>query len=152
MFLDSLRTLSFKYVKCIIPSNLTYLFILKSYYHLKVLYHTIPPFAMDLRQKETEISCCTSLMIRDYLQGQVILQRVYLTDITNVDGGMVLMKLPWMKFYFLNLSRVGEVKQHNQIVVAMMACTYFQNETWTAVCKSLLLHGDALEIWNGANL
>lgn len=84
---------------------------------------------MDLRQKEIEISCCTSLMIRDYLQGQVILQRVYLTDITNVDGGMVLMKLPWMKFYFLNLSRVGEAKQHNQIVVSMMACTYFQNET-----------------------
>lgn len=70
MFLDSLRTLSFKYVKCIIPSNLTYLYILKSYYHLKVLYHTIPPFAMDLRQKGIEISCCTSLIIRDYLQGQ----------------------------------------------------------------------------------
>lgn len=59
----------------------------------------------------------------------MILQCVYLTDVANVDGGMVLMRLPWVKFYFLNLSRIGKAKQHNQLVVSMMACTYFENET-----------------------
>lgn len=47
-----------------------YLYILKSYYRLKVLYHAIPPFAMDLLKKGIEVLCCTSLIIRDYLYGQ----------------------------------------------------------------------------------
>lgn len=134
-----------------------YLYILKSYYHLKVLYHAIPPFAMDLRQKGIEISHCTSLIIRDYLQRQsqagefaACLFNWY----CNADGEMVLMKLPWMKFYFLNLSRVGEAKQHNQLAVSKfsMVYTYLENEIWKVVCKSLRLHGDAVDISNGANL
>lgn len=64
------------------------------------------------------------------------------------------MKLPWMKFYFLNLSRIREAKQHNQLAVSniSMAYRYLENEIRIVVCKSLQLHGDALDISNGANM
>lgn len=103
MFLDSLRTLSFKYVKCIIPSNLTYLYILKSYYHLKVLYHTILPFTMDLRQKRIEITCCTGLLNRDCLQEQSKAGEfaVWLFNwYCKCWWRVVLMKSPWVKVLF----------------------------------------------------
>lgn len=71
-----------------------YLYILKSYYHLEVLYHSIPQFTMDLREKEREISCYTGLLNGDSLQGLSKMgefQCVYLTDIANAAGGKLLM-------------------------------------------------------------
>lgn len=133
MFLDSLRTLSFKYAKCIIPRNLMYLYILKSYYRLKVLYHAIPPFAMDLLQKGTEV-----FVVRVWSSGtvskgshkQVILQHVYLTDTANADGGMELTKLPWMRFYFLDFlkSRSSKTAQPTCGFQGLHGITDLENE------------------------
>lgn len=166
MFLDSLRTLSFKYAKCIIPRNLMYLYILKSYYRLKVLYHAIPPFAMDLFKtvlRSCVVAVWSSGTIPKASHKQVSLQRVYLTDTANDDGGMELRKLPGWTFIFLISWRVGFLdflkggrlaKQHNWLVVFKVSVAYtdFENEIWIAVCKWLQLPGDALDISNGANL
>jgi len=136
MFLDSLRTLSFKYVKCIIPRNLMYLYILKSYYHLKVLSHSIPQFTMDLRQKEIEISCCTGLLNGDYLQGQsktgefaVYLFNCYckcwwkeVADEITLDRGITFL--------------ICQQRNHPAVSSISMTYTHLQNEIWKSVYKN----------------